>query len=142
MSSEKNVETFRKLMIEGFSRGNVQVIDEVFGPDFVEHQDGISPPNAEGVKGAISFLHAAMPDLTIVIDEVIAHGDKTWARMTAHGTNTGPFMGMPPTNRSYTITVIDICRFVDGKIVEHWGVADRLAQLSQLGLFPPRRPEG
>ncbi len=142
MSSEQNIATFRKLIEEGFSRGNLAVVDEVFAPGFVEHQDGFVPPNAEGVKGAIAFLRAAAPDLALTIDEIIAHDDKTWARMTARGTNTGQLMGMPPTNRSYAITVIDICRFADGKIVEHWGVADRLAQLGQLGLFPPRRPQG
>ena len=35
------------------------------------------------------------------------------------------------------ITVIDIMRFRDGKLVEHWGVADRLAMMEQLGMKPP-----
>ncbi|MCI0397830.1 MAG: ester cyclase [Chloroflexi bacterium] len=40
------------------------------------------------------------------------------------------------------ITVFDICRFSDGKIVEHWGVPDRFAVMAQLGLLPqpPARP--
>jgi predicted ester cyclase len=35
-----------------------------------------------------------------------------------------------------TMTVIDICRFVDGRLVEHWGVPDRFALLHQLGIVP------
>jgi predicted ester cyclase len=70
---------------------------------------------------------------------MIASGDKTWARITARGTHQAPFMGQPPTGKSFAITVIDICRFEDGKIVEHWGVADRLSMLAQLGLFPRPR---
>jgi hypothetical protein len=35
-----------------------------------------------------------------------------------------------------TITVIDVCRFEDGRIVEHWGVPDRFHQMAQLGLLP------
>ena len=31
------------------------------------------------------------------------------------------------------IEVIDIGRFEDGKLVEHWGVPDRLGALEQLG---------
>jgi predicted ester cyclase len=46
-------------------------------------------------------------------------------------------MGKPPTGKSFTITVIDICRFVNGKIVEHWGVPDRFHQLTQIGVLPP-----
>jgi len=35
---------------------------------------------------------------------------------------------------------MDIFRFEDGKIVEHWGVPDRFHQLAQLDLLP-RPPE-
>jgi hypothetical protein len=31
---------------------------------------------------------------------------------------------------------IDVIRFRDGKMVEHWGVADRLGMIQQLGLLP------
>jgi len=35
--------------------------------------------------------------------------------------------------------VIDICRFENGKLVEHWGVPDRFAALHQVGALPPPR---
>lgn len=41
-----------------------------------------------------------------------------------------------PTGRKIEITVMDIVRIENGKIVEHWGVPDRFAALSQLGLLP------
>ena len=43
---------------------------------------------------------------------------------------------MPPTGRSFDIDLIDIVRFRDGKIAEHWGVADRLGLLQQIGALP------
>jgi predicted ester cyclase len=45
-------------------------------------------------------------------------------------------MGMPGTGRRIDVTVIDIARIVDGRLVEHWGVADRLAVAQQIGLVP------
>jgi predicted ester cyclase len=33
--------------------------------------------------------------------------------------------------------VFDILRIVDGRMVEHWGVPDRLGALFQLGLAEP-----
>jgi predicted ester cyclase len=53
------------------------------------------------------------------------------------GTNTGPFTGQAPTGKKIEIDVIDIARFEDGMMVEHWGVPDRFALLLQLGLSLP-----
>ena len=60
-----NEELFRIIIEEGFSRGDVTVFDKYTSPDFVEHQYGFNPPNAEGVKKAIKNLHDAFPDFTL-----------------------------------------------------------------------------
>ncbi len=59
-------------------------------------------------------------------------GDTVWMRFRVHGTATGPFLG-PPSGRPVDITVVDIARVGDGRIVEHWGVPDRFALLAQTG---------
>jgi predicted ester cyclase len=124
------------LIEEGFGKGNLAVVDEVMATNFVEHQNGIMPPNAEGAKGAITSLHVAMSDLSYTVEDIIADADKVWIRLKARGTHTGKFMGLPPTGKSVAIDVIDICRFENGKIVEHWGVPDRLGLMEQLGALP------
>lgn len=134
---EKNKELFRVLIEEGFSRGNVAVFDTYASPDFVEHQYGFHPPNAEGVKKAIISLHHAFPDFTLTIEDLIMDGDKVWGRMTGRGTHKKQFGPLPPTGKSFEITVIDIMRFKEGKLIEHWGVPDRLALMEQLGMKPP-----
>lgn len=40
--------------------------------------------------------------------------------------NTGSIFGFPPTGKSIEIDVMDVVRFEDGKMVEHWGVPDQL----------------
>ncbi len=45
-------------------------------------------------------------------------------------------MGEDPTGKVMEIDVIDISRFEEGKMVEHWDVPYRLGTLLQLGLFP------
>lgn len=139
--TQENENVFRRVIEEGFSKGNLAALDELFAPNHVEHQDGFRPPNIEGVKAAIAGLRTSFPDLKLTIDEIVVSDDKTWARLTARGTHLAPFMGRPPTGKSFAITVIDICRFENGKIVEHWGVADRLSQIAQLGLLP-QPPQG
>jgi predicted ester cyclase len=141
MSEEQNKRIFRRVIEEAYGEGDLEVPGEVFAADFVEHQAGVVPPTVDGVKGTISFLRAAFPDLRLTIEEIIASGDKTWARLTARGTHRGQFMGLLPTGKPFAITVIDECRFENGKIVEHWGVADQLALMMQIGALP-RSPQG
>ena len=136
MSEERNKRVFERVIEEAYSKGNVDVLDETFATNFVEHQAGIVPPTADGVKRSIAFLRDAFPDLKLTIEEILASGDKTWARITARGTHQGTFMEILPTDKSVVVTVMDECRFENGKIVEHWGSPDRFAILSQLDLLP------
>jgi predicted SnoaL-like aldol condensation-catalyzing enzyme len=130
-----NLEAFRRLIVEGFSGGDTTVVDEVCADGYLEHQDGIEPSDREGLKGAIGFLHALAPDLEVSVEDAVASGDKIWARLKGRGTHSGRVLG-GPTGRPFEITVMDVCRFRQGKIVEHWGVADRLSQMQQVGIIP------
>jgi len=134
METTPNTEVFKRVIEEGFNHGNFDAWDDCFPPTFREHQYGLPSTLAE-FKRAIAGLRGAMPDLTLTIDEMVTSGDKVWVRMTSRGTHLGPFMGFTPTGKSFTITVMDVCRFEAGRIVEHWGVPDRFALLHQLGLL-------
>ncbi|MDQ6897947.1 MAG: ester cyclase [Candidatus Dormibacteraeota bacterium] len=137
-----HLEAFRRLIVEGFSGGDTSVVDEVCADDFVEHQDGIEPNDREGLKGAIRFLHALSPDIEVEVEDAMVSGDKVWARLKGRGTHGGQVLG-GPTGRPFEIAIMDVCRFRDGKIVEHWGVADRLSQMQQLGIVGrPGQPAG
>jgi len=141
MSEEQNKKVFESVIYEGYSKGNVDVLNKAFAPNFIEHQVDIVPPTAEGVRRSIASLRGAFPDMKLTIEEIIASGDKTWARITARGTHQGPFLGIPPTGKSIVVTVMDLCRFENGKIAEHRGVADRLSIMAQIGALP-RLPQG
>jgi len=47
--------------------------------------------------------------------------------------------GIPPTGKSIDTTAVEICRVEKGRLAEHWGVPDRFAAMSQLGLLPDSR---
>ena len=127
----------RRLFAEGFATGDGAIVDEVCAPDLVEHQFGMAGVGADAiqhVKDAIRQVHAATPDMSFTIEDSVEHGDTIWVRVRARGTATGPFFG-PPSGRPVDITVVDIARIVDGRIVEHWGVPDRFALLAQTGIL-------
>jgi len=132
-----NEQIFRILIEDGFSKGDVTVFDTHASPDFVEHQHGFFPPNVEGVKKGIHNLHDAFPDFSLTIEALASNGDTVWGRMTGKGTHQRPFGPMPSSGKKFEITVIDIMRFKDGKLAEHWGVADRLSLMEQLGMKAP-----
>ena len=135
MPAEENVKNFRRLIEEGFSRGDLAVVDELVAPLCVEHQRGLKP-GAEGVKDTIRTLRSWFSDFQLSIEDLNADGDKVWSRNLGRGTNTGSVLGRPPTGKPVQVDVIDIARFEDGKIVEHWGVPDQLGMMLQLGLLP------
>lgn len=135
MEPVSNETLYRRLIEEGFNQGNLAVIDEIVAPDALEHQRG-SEPGQDGVKKTIRYLRSAFPDFTLTIDELAVVGDKVWARQHGGGTNLGSFAGRPPTGKAMTTDVFDVCRFEDGKMVEHWGVPDQLGVMQRLGHIP------
>jgi predicted ester cyclase len=132
----------RRLIEEGFNEGNLDAADELISGGMVEHQN-FGPhhaPGAEGVKAVIASLRRAFSDFHLAIDDLTVDGDTVWLRMTGTGTNDGSFMGHPPTGRAMRTDVFDALRVQNDRIVEHWGVPDRLGTLFQLGLAqPPER---
>lgn len=135
MMSANALTVMQRVFDEGFSTGDGAVVDELFAPEFVEHQFGLAGSGAEAiehVKAAIADVHKIAPDLVCTIEDSVQHGDTIWTRVRARGTATGEFFG-PPSGRPIDITVIDVSRIVDGRLVEHWGVPDRFAMLAQTG---------
>ena len=134
MGTQENKASARRFLDEVINRGNVSVIDELSGANFVDHQapPGV-PPTPEGVKAFITSFRAAFPDLRYTLEDSIAEGDRVVQRTTARGTMKGDFLGMPASGKSATWSEIHITRYENGKAVEHWAVVDQLGMLAQLG---------
>ncbi len=118
--------------------GDIDGFGRQFADDFVERDEipGI-PPTKDGVIQWFRMLRAAFPDMRMDTKDLIASGDKAVARLRMSGTHKGEFMGIPATGKSVSVNLIDITRFGDdGLAREHWGVADQLALMQQLGVIP------
>jgi len=93
-------------------------------------------PTREGLKQSLVALKTAFPDLRYTIEDAIVCGDQIVHRLSATGTMTGEFMGIPATGKKATWTEIHIGKGVDGRLTEHWGLVDQLGMLVQLGVVP------
>lgn len=135
--SEANKALALRVPLEAFVQGRVGVIDEVISPDLIDHGSppGL-PPGREGVKLLVQAVRSAFPDLMITVNQAIAEGDLVMLHITASGTMTGDWAGMPASGKSATWDAVHIDRIEDGKIVEHWVVQDQLGMLHQLGFIP------
>jgi len=138
---EANKALLLKLIEEGFNKGNLAVVDEIVSSGAKENQRGNGDGN-EGTKEVIRTLRRWFPDFLMRVEDVAVAGDKVWARFKATGTNLGSVMHKPPTGKKVVVDVIDIARFKDGKLVEHWGVPDQLGMMLQLGLVGNGRDGG
>jgi predicted ester cyclase len=138
-ATDANVAIVRRLIDEGFSAGDLAVVDELVAPDSIEHQRG-NKPGAEGTRETIRTLRTWFSEFRLEIVDLVAQGDMVWFRNRATGINTGSVFGRPPTGKTIDITVIDVVRIADGRIVEHWGVPDQLGMMLQLGLFGRAEP--
>jgi predicted ester cyclase len=81
-------------------------------------------------------LRAAFPDFHADIHWQLVDGDRVTTYKTYHGTHKGEFFGMAPTGRKIKFETVDVMRVRDGKITEHWGVANLFSLMQQLGAFP------
>lgn len=118
--------------IENHSDGHIEDLTEFVTDDVVNHNPVSSEDVEQGeVEGVESFrehlesLTTAFPDLRFSIEDMIAEDDRVAVRSVLRGTHEGKLMGVEPTDREITLSVITIYRFEDGKIAERWGEASR-----------------
>jgi steroid delta-isomerase-like uncharacterized protein len=131
--------TAQRFFDEVWSEGRLELVDELFAPEYVGHPSGPEETvrGPEGVKGYVGRLRAGVPDLTVTIEDQVIDDAKVATRWTARGTHDGALLGIQPTGRSATVTGITIQRIGDaGQIVEGWTNWDMLGMFQQLGVAP------
>lgn len=87
------------------------------------------------LKRAILSLVRAFSDREYTLTNYSVNGDIVWVHYKFTATHTGSFMGNEATGKEIAIDVMDIARIENDRLVEHWGIPDRFALLTQLGFF-------
>jgi predicted ester cyclase len=140
MSTTANKEIVRRFYEGVFNQRNIDAIDELVHPEFLNHDPTpAASRDPESMKQFIHTITQAFPDHHHAIEDLIAEGDKVVMRCTLTATHQGLFPGfleMLPTGKSICQRQIHILRIRDSKLAEHWVVRDDLAMMQQLGLIP------
>ena len=144
MHSEENKAVIRRFLKDFFEGGNLELVDELFAPDYVLHDPAVPGEvrGPEGIKQFVSMYRSAYPDTHFTVEDQIAEGDRVVTRWTGQGTHEGELMGIPPTGNRVTVTGIEFDRVSDGKMQETWVNYDALGMMQQLGVIPPPEQAG
>ena len=134
MSVAANKEVVRRFNFEVIQEGSAEAFAALVAPDFVNHT---APPHMANGPDSMwntfeNVLRPALSNLTVIIHEQIAEGNKVTTRKTITGVHSGSLLGIPATGKNLAIDVIDIVRVQDGKYAEHWGINNLSAVLSAL----------
>jgi len=118
--------------------GDFDLFDQLFSDDFYDHtpQPGGTRDKA-GVLVLYKRLREAFPDFKPEIHWQKVEGDIVTTFKTYHGTHLGNFLGHAGTGTRVSFETVDAMKVVDGKITEHWGVANLYSVLQQIGVIDP-----
>jgi steroid delta-isomerase-like uncharacterized protein len=133
--SEQNKTQTRRFYQEVFNKKNLDAIDELCAPEFVDHTS--MPGQGPGPKGlkdwSRQFLQA-FPDLKATVEEMVAERDLVVTRLTCQGTHQGTFMGAAPTGKKVTFHGIDMVRIKNGRATDVWHQGDDAVVMMELGV--------
>src|SRR5579864_5329979 len=135
MSTVDNKALVQQFFEQVINLRNLAALDQFVSPNAVNHTVPAGLP--QGPSQFLSLHLTAFPDVQATVEDLLADGDKVVALVSYRGTHQGAFRVIAPTGKPITVMGINIFRIVNGKMVEHWGLADRLGALQQLGVVPP-----
>ena len=138
--SDKEMKVIADKTSEVWNTGNVSLFDEIFSPEIVLHSNESEDLiGIEANKAWVTSTRTGFPDFNVTFDKIIIKGEYTAVGWTATGTNTGPFLDLPPTGKKVKFSGAFISHVVDGKAIEIWQHYDGSSLLTQLGytISPP-----
>jgi predicted ester cyclase len=92
------------------------------------------PLDSEAWTRFLAGFVEGFPDLRLTVEDAVGEGELVAQRVHFRGTHTGVFQGLPPTHKTVSFSGLELNRFADGEVVEHWFQLDALGLLQQLGL--------
>jgi steroid delta-isomerase-like uncharacterized protein len=141
MSAEE-MKVFIENYIKAVTDADMSAMDEFLSPDMKHHAVNNEIMGIEAWKYLVAANKKAYPDWTLTIDELIISGNKTVAKFTSTGTNTGKGSSgaVEPTGKKITYSGVTIFYFVDGKINKERVFYNVMPILAKLGytLMPPK----
>jgi predicted ester cyclase len=135
VSAEMHKALIRRFL-EAHARGDLDTLEEMLAPDFVNHNllPGQEPAREvrKGYLQSVAEYHAAFSDSRYVIEKQVAERDEVVTTFAVSATHDrGEWQGFVPTGKEFKALVILVHRIVRGKIAEEWSQGSGLAELTR-----------
>ena len=75
------------------------------------------------------------PDIVFSTEDLVIDGHRAVWITETHGTDTGGFLGLPPTGRPFRMPIVWVCTLDDGRIVHERRIYDFTGMLMQIGVL-------
>ena len=134
MSETKAI--LERMFDEIINQGRLEVADELFADDYVDHGPMGDITGREAFKEMVAQWRSAVPDVHCALSHVIVEDDTAAWLVHASGTHTGDGLGFPGTGKSFETVSANVGRFRDGQAVEHWSEQGMMPMLLQIGMLP------
>lgn len=118
-----------------WNTGEERFAEEALAADFTDRT--LPPGRPQGKQGplkASKMFRAAVPDLTVEIEDLVAAHDRVAVHLRFRGHFTGLFGSTKGTGQEVDFQAFDLYRIQDGKIVDNWHLEDTLTFLQQIGI--------
>ena len=134
--SGANKALVEKLFNQGFSGGNLDILDEVMSKD-IHFDDPMFPEGLDGIKALVKKNNESFEGWHFKMHDLLCDGDRVTVRWTGYGRHVASFMGETPTGNDVELTGISIYQVKAGRIVADWVIPDNLGFLMQIGVLEP-----
>lgn len=136
-ASRSNLAAAQKISA-AFKTGDVSAIDSFVADNFIDHTPMGDKIGKDSLKAAVAFVHGNFPDMQSTTITEAANDNYVFQWMKYNGPD-GSKMGMAPG--PYEMKSLEITRYENGKLVEHWAYMDHVEAMKMSGGNPPAKPD-
>lgn len=129
-----------ELWVDVINRKDWSMFDQVWGSEVAVHAAGTditSAHDAATLRETFRPFFEELPDVRVIINQLIAEGDFVVGRFSMKATNDRTFMGHPPSGRVLEWVSHNVYRIKDDRIVEEWVLDDMLTLMRGIGAVVP-----
>ena len=129
----QNIQVAERLLGEVWSNGNVEILDEIIGDDYVKHWATFEPIiGRDQLKQEVQEWRESFPDCNYKINAIEASDDMVFVRYTETGTFTNDFYDLRANGKAVNVAGTVWLLFENGRIVEDWSMVDEWGTQIQL----------